>query len=308
MTDHPPPAGSADSPAPDIADLERRLAAEIERREAAERAQRLTMDTLLRGPFVIFRWIAAEGWPVEFVSDNVSQVFGYSAEDFTSGRVPFASVIHPDDLARVGGEVGSYSEQGVPTFEQEYRIVRRDGAVIWIYDFTAVIRDGAGAITHYYGYVLDITARKRVEEEQVALHQQIIEAQQASLQELSTPLIPITDNAVIMPLIGAIDSRRAQLILEEVLRGVARHQAAIAILDITGVQIVDTQVAQTLVQAAQAARLLGTQVILTGVRPEVAQTLVHLGADLQGIITLNNLQAGIAVALQPALSPGARRS
>jgi len=289
------PTGAGGTNEPDrIAELERRLAAETARRLAAER----NYTTLLRGPFVIFRWIAAEGWPVEYVSENVERLFGYTADDFIQGRVSFAATVHPDDLERVGGEVAEYSALGLESFEQEYRIVHRDGGVHWIYDFTTIIRDDAGTITHYYGYVLDITSRKQLELERLALQEQIIQTQQASLQELSTPLIPVSENAVVMPLIGTIDSRRAQQVLDALLRGIEEHRSSIAILDITGVQVVDTQVARALVHAAQAAQLLGTEVLLTGIRPEVAQTLVHLGADLRSIRTLNSLRVGIAYALE----------
>jgi len=124
-----------------------------------------------------------------------------------------------------------------------------------------------------------------------------LRAQEAALRELSTPLIPVSDDVVVMPLIGAIDSRRAQQVLETLLHGLANRRATTAILDITGVLVVDTQVANALLQAAQAVRLLGARVILTGVRPEVAQTLVGLGVDLRGIITRSTLQSGIADAL-----------
>jgi len=129
-----------------------------------------------------------------------------------------------------------------------------------------------------------------------------------SIRAMSTPLIPITDEVVILPLIGTIDSRRAQQMMEALLEGVARHRARLVILDITGVSVVDTQVAQAFIQAAQAVQLLGAQVMLTGIQPQIAQTLVHLGADLSGIITRGSLQAGIAAALgssTPA-SPGHR--
>jgi anti-anti-sigma regulatory factor len=101
-----------------------------------------------------------------------------------------------------------------------------------------------------------------------------------------------------MPLIGSIDSGRAQMIMETLLEGVAHYQAELVILDITGVQIVDTQVAQAFIQAAQAVRLLGAQVMLTGIQPQIAQTLVHLGVDLSGLQTAGSLQAGIAFALK----------
>lgn len=128
--------------------------------------------------------------------------------------------------------------------------------------------------------------------------QQIILSQQAALRELSTPLIPVSDEVLIMPLIGMIDALRAQQILETLLQGVADRRAKTVIMDITGVQIVDTHVANALIQAAQAVRLLGARVVLTGIRPEVAQTLVGLGVDLRAIVTYSSLQTGIANTLR----------
>jgi rsbT co-antagonist protein RsbR len=119
------------------------------------------------------------------------------------------------------------------------------------------------------------------------------------LSELSTPLLTISDRAVVMPLIGTLDPRRAQDVTRSLLDGIAKTQAEVVILDITGVSGVDTQVADALLRAARAVRLLGAQTLITGIRAEVAQTLVELGADLSGLITLGNLQSGIAYAMKP---------
>ncbi len=124
------------------------------------------------------------------------------------------------------------------------------------------------------------------------------QAQAAAMAELSTPLIPISERVMVMPLVGAVDSQRAQQVLEALLEGISAAGADVAILDITGVPVVDTSVANGLIQAAQAVRLLGAEVILTGIRPEVAQTLVGLGVDLRGIMTYSSLQSGIAAALR----------
>lgn len=143
----------------------------------------------------------------------------------------------------------------------------------------------------------DLREQKRQEAERAALQEQIIDAQRDTLRALSTPLIPISNEVVIMPLIGTIDSRRAQQVLETLLEGVTRYQANLAIIDITGVALVDTQVAQALISAAQAVKLLGSQVMLTGIQPQIAQTLVQLEVDLGNFITQGSLQAGIALAL-----------
>jgi ribose transport system substrate-binding protein len=128
------------------------------------------------------------------------------------------------------------------------------------------------------------------------LHDEVVTAQQRLIRELSTPVIPITDTTLVLPLIGTIDSTRAQQILEKMLTAIALHHAQILIVDITGVAVVDTSVAHHLLQAAQAARLLGATVLLVGITPEVAQTIVQLGVDFSGIITHSTLQSGLEFA------------
>lgn len=146
--------------------------------------------------------------------------------------------------------------------------------------------------------ITDITEQRRAEAERQSLQEQIIEAQQAALRELSTPLIPLAKGIVAMPLIGAIDSIRAQQIVETLLSGVAEHHARMVILDITGVSVVDTQVASAMIRAAKAVRLPGAKVMLTGIRPEVAQTIIGLGIDFTDITTRRSLEDGIASALR----------
>lgn len=129
------------------------------------------------GPCVVFRWVAAEGWPVEYVSPNVSSLFGYSAADLMSGSVSYAGTIHPDDIERVGGEVEAHRAAGVPNFEQEYRIINSAGEERWIYDFTVVNRNEEGEVTHFEGYVLDATDRRHAEEQRSVIEAQMKEAQ-----------------------------------------------------------------------------------------------------------------------------------
>ena len=140
-------------------------------------------------------------------------------------------------------------------------------------------------------------ALRHAEEERLKLQDEMIRMQAAALEQLSTPLIPINEDILVMPLIGTIDSRRAQKMMETLLQGLVAHHARAVILDITGVPVVDSAVAQGLLRAAQAAQLLGAQVVLTGIRPEVAQTLVGIGANLRGIVTYSTLQNGISAAL-----------
>jgi PAS domain S-box-containing protein len=189
-------------------------------------------------------------------------------------------------------------ESGTPLYNYEEPQTQAGGNTIWLRTSKIPLRGADGAVVGVLAMYEDITDQKRAENERARLQEEIIRMQAASLAELSTPLIPISDQVVIMPLIGAIDSRRAQQVLDTLLQGIAQSGARFAILDITGVTVVDTQVANALLRAAQAVQLLGARAILTGIRPEVAQTLVGLGANLDSIITRGTLQAGIAYAIE----------
>jgi PAS domain S-box-containing protein len=129
----------------------------------AERANDRERRLFAAGPVVVFRWLNEENWPVEYVSANVTQ-FGYQPEDFTSGRLLYGSIVHPDDVIRVGREVEAGVRAGQLAVEQDYRIIRADGEIRWIYDLCGIIQNEQGEITHYEGYVLDITERKRAEQ------------------------------------------------------------------------------------------------------------------------------------------------
>ena len=129
-----------------------------------------------------------------------------------------------------------------------------------------------------------------------SLQDEIIATQRGLIQELSTPIIPVSDSVLVVPLIGAIDSLRAAQITEALLEAVSRQQTQVLIIDITGVAVVDTSVVHYLLQTARAARLLGTTVLLVGIGPEVAQTIVQLGVDLSSIVTRSTLQAGLEYA------------
>ncbi len=149
-------------------------------------------------------------------------------------------------------------------------------------------------------YLEDLTHRTQQWAFQVYLgaFERMMERQRRALAELSTPVIQVYENVLALPLVGAIDTERARRIMEELLIGITRYQAELVIIDITGVPVVDTAVANHLVQTIKAARLLGAESILVGISSEVAQTMVHLQIDLSGVVTRSNLQAGIEYALE----------
>ncbi len=125
-----------------------------------------------------------------------------------------------------------------------------------------------------------------------------VSLQKIALQELSAPLIPVFEGITVMPLIGTIDTERARQIMENLLDGVVKHRSEVVLIDITGVPVVDTMVAHHIIQAAEAVRLVGARCMLCGIRPEIAQTIVNLGINLDEIITKNTLKKGVEAALE----------
>jgi rsbT co-antagonist protein RsbR len=126
----------------------------------------------------------------------------------------------------------------------------------------------------------------------------IILRQQEELLELSTPVVQLWDNILALPLIGTLDSARTQVVMESLLQKIVETGASIAIIDITGVPTVDTLVAQHLLKTVAAARLMGADCIISGIRPQIAQTIVHLGVDLTNVTTKSTLADAFVVALQ----------
>jgi anti-anti-sigma regulatory factor len=142
--------------------------------------------------------------------------------------------------------------------------------------------------------------RARAALRQSLAQEALIRAQEDALLQLSTPLIPVHDEVVVMPLVGALDQKRAERVLETLLAGIVERSARAAILDVTGIPRLDADVADALLRVARAARLLGAEVMLSGIRPEVARTLIGLGADFGDIATTASLKAAIALALKRA--------
>jgi rsbT co-antagonist protein RsbR len=142
-------------------------------------------------------------------------------------------------------------------------------------------------------------ARLEAEAARVEIAEQLamIEEQRSVIREMSVPVLPLSQFALVLPLVGALDSERLALVQEQALRSIEERSARYLILDITGVPVVDTAVAQGLIKVVQAARLLGSEVMLVGIRPEVAQAVVGLGIQLNDIVTHSTLQSGIAYVL-----------
>ena len=128
--------------------------------------------------------------------------------------------------------------------------------------------------------------------------EELIERQHQELLDLSTPVVELWQGILALPLIGTLDSERTHIVMESLLEAIVDKDASVAILDITGVPTVDTLVAQHLMKTVAAARLMGAECIISGIRPQIAQTIVHLGVNLEGVITKATLAGALQTALQ----------
>lgn len=254
--------------------------------EAALRQSEERFREFVEGTDAFITQVDADG-NFTYVNRTAEKILGLPPEECI-GLSAF-DFIHVDDRAMTEKYFAGWVRNQAQSAEFENRQVSRQGAVHHMHWTINLHYDAAGNVTSINSIARDVTDHKRAEE--------TIRVQAAALAELSTPLIPINDQLMVMPLIGSVDSRRAQQVMETLLEGIAANGAEIAIIDITGVPVVDTQVANALMRAAKAVKLLGAKVILTGIRPEVAQTLVGLDINMAEIVTRSNLQRGIAYAM-----------
>ncbi len=142
------------------------LLQELEKKQVLEKKLTRERDLFITGPVVIFRWRNAPGWPVEYVSKNVKKVFGYSVDDFVSGRICYSDLIHHQDIERVASELTIAFDSSDTHFEHDpYRIIRKDGDTILLDDYTLIQRIEDGEATHFLGYVTDITHRVNTDRE-----------------------------------------------------------------------------------------------------------------------------------------------
>ncbi|HEY0138715.1 MAG TPA: PAS domain S-box protein, partial [Nannocystis sp.] len=190
-----------------------------------------------------------------------------------------------------------------------YQMVRKDGRLLDVLLSAVADRDAEGKVVRSYAVIIDVTEMRRTEAaaRRSQVQEEIIRAQEETLRALSTPLVPLGGGAVLMPLIGAVDGSRAEQIVTALLAGVVAHTASKAILDVTGVPAFDAAVGAAIARATRAVRLLGAEVVLTGLSPAAARTLVALAVDLGGVATRGTLRDGIAYALRDA-GPSARSS
>ena len=236
-----------------------------------------------------------------YVSTSVEAITGYEAGLWQSRPGFCLEVMHAEDRARVREETAESYTRGDLRGVQEYRLHTRTGALLHLHVRYTIVRDERGEAIAWQAFSLDVTAQREAEHARDRMQDELIRGQAELLGELSTPLMPISDQIVAMPLIGRIDGPRAARVIEVLLQGVSKTRARFAILDITGVPDVDAEVARTLLRAARATRLLGVETVITGVRPEVAQAFCALDERLDQVATLATLQTGVAYAMRRGL-------
>jgi len=202
----------------------------------------------------------------------------------------FARFYPPEDLARGKTEMELKTAREQGRFEDEGWRIRKDGSRFWASVVITALRDKEGRLRGFGKVTRDLSERKQSDER--------LKKQAEEIMEMATvPVVQVWEGIVLVPLIGMLDSQRTQQLMERLLHRVTETGSPIALLDITGVPAIDTQTAQHLIETVSAVRLLGAEVILTGVRPVIAQTLVHLGIDLANVITRASLAAGLRMAL-----------
>ncbi len=208
----------------------------------------------------------------------------------------FSNYFTEPDKAREGYKL-VFSRGTVKDYPLTIR--RKDGNLTEVLYNATVYTDSSGNVAGVFAAARDITVQKKTEEDLARanriLQSEVEERRRAEkvILELSTPVLQLREGMLILPIIGILDSMRARQLTEQLLHSIRDNRAKVAVVDITGVPAVDSKVANHLLQTAEAARLMGARVILTGLSPEVAQSLVSIGVDLGRLITAGDLQGGI---------------
>jgi rsbT co-antagonist protein RsbR len=219
---------------------------------------------------------------------GAEKLTGYTADEVL-GR--HESMFATDDDARssvLEQEMADAVRDG--SVQTESWRIRKDGTRFWASVALSPIRDSQGEVTGYVKIGRDLTEQR----EQARL----VKQQRDEILELSTPVIQVWDKVLILPLIGTLDSGRAARLTESLLERIAADQAEVVILDISGVPGIDSGVAQHLLETVEAARLMGTESILSGVRPDTAQSIVHLGIELGSLRSRTSLKDALQLALR----------
>jgi len=251
-----------------------------------------------------------EGEPVDYVFLDINETFtsftGMKGEDVLGKRVtqviPGIEEADPD-LIRVYGRVAITGEPAeleffFPPLDRWYQVTAtcpKEGYFACTFLDVSRQKDAEEAVRQHQENLQERVDRRTAE---LTRAQELLTVQAREIIEQSTPVLQISDGVLVAPLVGTLDSQRTNQFTRTLLERIAATRAGAALLDITGVPAIDTRTAQHLIDTIEAVRLLGSQAILTGVRPAIAKTLVQLGIDLTGVSTHASLSAGVERALE----------
>lgn len=275
--------------------------ARAERLAAAELAERHRDMLVQMTPGLVWYGPVSpdlSSYRVAYMSEYLFRVTGYTAQQWLETPGFWPSIIHPEDRERIVADAGPAMREGRPI--GPYRIRSSDGRILWIRSQVAIERDSAGVPVRMFGLTLDMTSFQEAQEQRMALQQALAEQAQRLL-EVSTPLIPVSEDALVMPLIGTLDPTRAQHVLSTLLEGISALRVRYVLVDLTGVTVVENTGAAALLKMNAAARLLGARIILTGMRAEVARLITTLQVELTEMVTRPSLRAAIAEFVGPQL-------
>ena len=221
-------------------------------------------------------------------SPAAERLKGYTAEEIIGEHISVFCT--PEDMAsgKTERELETATREG--RFEDEGWRVRKDGTKFWANVVVTALRDVNGTLRGFGNVTRDLSQRRESEER--------IKRQAKEILEMATVIVQVWDGIILVPLIGMLDSDRTQQLMERLLQRLTETNSPVALIDITGVPTIDTQTAKHLIETIKAVRYIGSEVVLTGVRPAIAQTLVHLGIDLSGATTRSSLTAGLRVAFE----------
>ena len=255
---------------------------------------------------------------ITFINKKGCQIFGYSETEIL-GQDYYELLVPPSRRKKSSREFDEVIAGKIDIAESyEGTLVDRSGNERLVYWHDTLLRDKGGRVTGMLSSGEDITDKRKMEQkikqaadelrisnndlkkevEERKRAESIIRKQSNEILEMSTPVMQIWDGVLVAPLIGTLDSQRTQQFMEMVLNRIVETNSTVAIVDIMGVPSVDTQTAQHLLETISAIQLLGASAILTGLRPAIAQTLIHLGIDLNELTTCSSLSTGLRIALE----------
>ena len=280
---------------------------ELKRAEEQLRATSLYARSLIEASIDPLATISPDG-KITDVNKATELVTGVPREQLIGSD--FSEYFTEPEKAREG-----YREVFTKGFVKDYPLAIRhtSGEVTYVLYNATVYKNEAGEVQGVFAAARDITELKRAEEQLRRAHQELevrvqertaeltkamelLKEQQKAFMEVSVPVVKVWNRILLVPLIGVFDSERAQLVMETLLTEIEHTQAKVAILDVSGIPVVDSLVAKHLIRTVSAAKLMGAECIVTGIRSRISQTIVQLGIDLSGIITKTALAEGLKVA------------